>query len=114
MRILNKMILLNKEKIHEIKYHVWEIKNEVIDLEEELKTEEELADDFSSPYIEPGEAELDSDDNSSLYDQSEEESEKMEQGCSIQQMMNDERSEEESVKSRRGMEDSEGGSSRQC
>ena len=33
------MAALNKEKIHEIKYHVWEVKNDIIDLEEELKNE---------------------------------------------------------------------------
>ena len=103
------MVLLNKEKIHDIKYQVWEVKNEIIDLEEELKNEQELAEDFSSAYIESGEPELDSEDNSSLYDASEDEdeSERMEQNCSIKQMMNEDKSDEDEVKSKMGMGPSE-------
>ena len=97
------MVLLNKEKIHDIKYQVWEVKNEIIDLEEELKNEHELADDFSNPYIEGNDAELDSDDDSSLYDPSEDESDRMDQNCSIKQMINEDKSDEEELKSKMAM-----------
>lgn len=39
MKIMAKLINIGKEKVHQIKYDVWEMKNEMMELEEILQEE---------------------------------------------------------------------------